>query len=158
MNENAARRRQLGRQGEDLAATWYEKRGFEVVARNWSCRAGELDIVACKGSQYVFCEVKTRSSGAFGLPVEAVDARKQARLRRLAAIWLATVRESTARDAASPGGGGRHEGAELRSGSGGTQIAPGSQAHEGVPRGHFDLRFDVASVLAGVVEVTEEAF
>ena len=51
MNENAARRRQLGRQGEDLAATWYEKRGFEVVARNWSCRAGELDIVACKGSQ-----------------------------------------------------------------------------------------------------------
>ena len=161
MDEKAARRRQLGRQGEDLVATWYEKRGYQVVARNWACRDGELDIVACKGSQYVFCEVKTRSSGAFGLPVEAVDARKQARLRRLAAMWLAAVRESresTARDAASPGGFGGHESAELRSRSGGTQIVPASRAHARAPRGHFDLRFDVASVLAGAVEVTEEAF
>ena len=163
MDENAARRRQLGRQGEDLVATWYERRGYQVVARNWACRAGELDIVACKGSQYVFCEVKTRSSGAFGLPVEAVDGRKQARLRRLAAMWLAAVRDSavrdsTGRDAANRGGVGGFEGTEPRSSSGRSQIVPASRAYVRPPLGHFELRFDVASVLAGVVEVTEEAF
>ena len=188
MDENAARRRQLGRRGEDLVATWYEKRGYQVVARNWACRAGELDIVAYKGSQYIFCEVKTRSSGAFGLPVEAVDGRKQARLRRLAAMWLAALRDgavpdsavpdsavpdsavpdsavpdsavpdNTGRDAASHGGVGGFEGSEQRSSSGWSQIGPASRARARPSRGHFDLRFDVASVLAGVVEVTEEAF
>lgn len=81
-------RRALGSQGEAMAASWYESRGYRVLARNWRCREGELDLVLRLGGTYVFCEVKTRTSQAFGTPAEAVTWRKQARLRRLAARWL----------------------------------------------------------------------
>ena len=82
-------RRALGTIGEDLAVAWYEARGYEVLARNWSCRDGELDIVLRRDRLHVFCEVKARSSGAFGLPAEPVGPLKQARVRRLAALWFA---------------------------------------------------------------------
>jgi putative endonuclease len=85
-----------------LAAAWYEAHGYEVVARNWSCRAGELDIVLRRGRLHVFCEVKARSSGVFGLPAEAVGPLKQARVRRLAALWFA---DSSRRAAGARGGG-----------------------------------------------------
>jgi putative endonuclease len=78
----------LGRDGEALAAAWYEARGYEVVDRNWRTTAGEIDIVARRGRLVVIAEVKTRSSDRFGAPVEAVIATKQARLRQLAAAWL----------------------------------------------------------------------
>ena len=84
----ADKRRALGARGEDAVASWYEARGYEVVARNWCCREGELDLVVRQGRCYVFCEVKTRTSDAFGLPAEAVTRDKQLRLRRLAARWL----------------------------------------------------------------------
>ena len=71
-----------------MAAEWYQARGYEVVARNWRCRAGELDLVARQGRTVVFCEVKTRVSAAFGTPQEAVTRAKQVRLRGLAARWL----------------------------------------------------------------------
>ena len=82
------RRRGLGRLGEDRAAQWYLEHGFEILARNWRCSQGEIDIVACKDSVLVFCEVKARSSLRFGEPFEAVGPTKQSRLRRLAAAWL----------------------------------------------------------------------
>ncbi len=69
-------------------AAWYQKRGYEVLARNWRCREGELDLVVRDGRKFVFCEVKTRTSDAFGAPVEAVTRTKQMRVRRLAARWL----------------------------------------------------------------------
>lgn len=81
-------RRALGARGEAAVADWYEARGYEVVARNWSCREGELDLVVRHGRAYVFCEVKTRTTDAFGVPAEAVTREKQLRLRRLAARWL----------------------------------------------------------------------
>ncbi len=81
-------RRVLGAQGEDAAARWYEARGYRVLARNWRCREGELDLVLGRGGEVVFCEVKTRSSVAFGTPAEAVTWSKQRRLRTLAARWL----------------------------------------------------------------------
>jgi putative endonuclease len=84
-----AARLALGAHGEDLAADWYERHGYEVVARNWRCRAGELDLVVRRGRELVFVEVKTRSSDRFGLPAEAVTARKQQRLRGLAVRFLA---------------------------------------------------------------------
>jgi putative endonuclease len=86
-----SRRKALGKTGEDLAAAWYEGRAYEVLARNWSCRDGELDIVLRHGRLHVFCEVKARSSGAFGLPAEAVGPLKRARVRRLAALWFAEL-------------------------------------------------------------------
>lgn len=82
-------RRQVGADGETAVAAWYEAHGYEVLARNWRCRDGELDLVVASGRAFVFCEVKTRSSDRFGTPAEAVTRPKQARLRRLAARWLA---------------------------------------------------------------------
>jgi putative endonuclease len=80
----------LGRHGEDRAARWYAQQGYEVLARNWRCPEGELDLVLRRGSTVVVCEVKARSSARYGSPLEAVDRRRQARLRRAAARWLAT--------------------------------------------------------------------
>jgi putative endonuclease len=82
-------RRDLGRYGEQLAARYLVERGFELLDRNWRCARGELDLVARDGDCLVFCEVKTRRSVRFGQPVEAVSWSKAARLRLLAATWLA---------------------------------------------------------------------
>ena len=81
-------RRTLGATGESLAADLYRKLGFTIVARNWRCNSGELDLVVASGKLLVFCEVKTRRSDYFGIPAEAVGYQKQARLRRLAAAWI----------------------------------------------------------------------
>ena len=85
----AARRRELGRFGEAYAARHLAERGMVVLDRNWRCEAGEIDLVLRDGRVLVVCEVKTRSSEAFGSPLEGVTERKAARLRRLAARWLA---------------------------------------------------------------------
>jgi len=85
----AERRRELGRFGEAYAARHLAERGMVVLDRNWRCEAGEIDLVLRDGRVLVVCEVKTRSSEAFGSPLEGVTERKAARLRRLAARWLA---------------------------------------------------------------------
>lgn len=81
-------RRALGRAGEDLVADHYRRAGYDVLARNWRCRAGELDLVVRRGAVVVFCEVKTRRSSAFGTGAEAVTREKRRRLRQLAARFL----------------------------------------------------------------------
>lgn len=81
-------RRARGAAGEERAAAWYEAAGYEILARNWRCRDGEIDLIAADRACLVFCEVKSRASAAFGLPAEAVTPAKQERLRRLAARWL----------------------------------------------------------------------
>ncbi len=78
----------LGVYGEGVAAAHLVGLGMVILERNWRCPAGELDIVARDGDVLVFCEVKTRTSVAFGSPLEAVTASKAARLRRLAAAWM----------------------------------------------------------------------
>jgi putative endonuclease len=78
----------LGRDGEQAAAAYLQEHGLRVVARNWRCRHGEIDIIAREGAVLVFCEVKTRRGTAFGGPLAAVTATKVARMRRLAALWL----------------------------------------------------------------------
>lgn len=79
----------VGRFGEQLAVQHLEGAGLEILARNWRCPAGELDVVALDGDVLVFVEVKTRSSLAYGDPAEAVGARKAAQVRRVALHWLA---------------------------------------------------------------------
>ena len=77
----------LGRRGEQLAADYLVRSGYAILDRNWRCRQGEIDVVALDGDETVFVEVKTRSSVAFGHPLEAITTQKLARLRRLAAAW-----------------------------------------------------------------------
>jgi putative endonuclease len=78
----------IGRYGEDVAARHLLDSGLEILARNWRCPEGEIDIVARERGALVICEVKTRSSDRYGVPAEAVTRRKADRLRRLAYCWL----------------------------------------------------------------------
>jgi len=77
----------LGQHGEQLAASFLAEAGLTVLARNWRCRQGEIDIVALDGRTLVICEVKTRSGTRFGSPLEAITQPKARRLRRLAVAW-----------------------------------------------------------------------
>lgn len=89
MTTTARRRTALGAYGEALAARHLLAQGMLLLDRNWRCDLGEVDLVLRDGPALVVCEVKTRTSTAFGSPLEAVTAPKAARLRRLAARWLA---------------------------------------------------------------------
>jgi putative endonuclease len=84
-----SRAARLGKRGEDIANEYLLTRGYEVIERNWRCRAGEIDIVARQGQSLVVVEVKARSSLSAGHPFEAITAAKLARLRSLAGLWCA---------------------------------------------------------------------
>ena len=81
-------RQVVGTLGEQAAATSLIEQGYEILHRNYRCRGGELDIVCQKNGILVFCEVKTRTNGRFGLPEEAVTIDKRRRLRKLALEYL----------------------------------------------------------------------
>ena len=91
---SAAARVARGKWAEDLVSRWYEQHGYVIVARNWRCKRGELDVVACKNSVLVVCEVKARASNAFGTPAEAVTPAKQLKVRRATADFRASLRAS----------------------------------------------------------------
>ena len=78
----------VGAYGERVAERFLVQAGLVVLDRNWRCALGEIDIVARDGDCLVVCEVKTRSSVAYGHPAEAVTRAKAARLRRLAMEWV----------------------------------------------------------------------
>lgn len=82
-----AKKDELGRHGEQLAADHLRGLGWRVLERNWRCRHGEIDIVALDGAELVVVEVKTRRSLAFGDPLEAVTDDKLTRLCVLAGAW-----------------------------------------------------------------------
>jgi len=86
MAESPRRRRQIS--GEQVAAAWYQSQGYELVAQNWRCRSGELDLIVKRGAEVVFCEVKSRATTMFGAPAEAVNHDKRQRIRHLAARWI----------------------------------------------------------------------
>ncbi len=83
-----ARNKAIGTFGENVAAEHLRELGMVILARNWTCKFGEIDIVARDGSTLVICEVKTRGSSDYGGPFEAVTGHKATRLRRLAMHWL----------------------------------------------------------------------
>jgi len=78
----------LGKIGEELAQKYLRAKGFEILDTNYTCPLGEMDIIATKGGNLYFTEVKTRSSDKFGSPMEAVDYKKQQKLSRVAAYYL----------------------------------------------------------------------
>jgi len=78
----------LGQAAEAAAAQYLEGIGFDIVALDVRLPSGQVDVVALDAGRLVIVEVKARSSHAFGLPVEAVDARKRLRLQRLAREYI----------------------------------------------------------------------
>lgn len=77
-----------GRAGEQIAAGFLRGLGYRILAENFRVRYGEIDLIAKQGDMLVFVEVKTRRSDRFASPGESVTARKQARLRDAASLWL----------------------------------------------------------------------
>lgn len=78
----------LGRWGEGIAAEYLRKKRYTIVAANYRCRFGEIDLIAENRQFLVFVEVKLRKSAAFAEAMEFVDRRKQERLKETAAIYL----------------------------------------------------------------------
>jgi putative endonuclease len=87
----SGRRFELGRQGEDAALDLLRKAGYAVLGRNIRLPGGEIDIVCLDGDVVVFVEVKSRSNAVYGTALGAVDARKRAKLRGLAADYLQII-------------------------------------------------------------------
>ena len=81
-------RQKLGQTGESLAARELERRGYRLLARNWRCPAGEIDLIAEQGSALVFVEVRTRRGDARGTPLESITPTKQAKLIEAAQTYL----------------------------------------------------------------------
>ena len=81
-------RRKLGQWGEDQAARYLQARGSQVVARNWRCAAGEVDLVVQDGGWLAFVEVRTRRGDAYGTPEESVTATKLARMAAVAESYV----------------------------------------------------------------------
>lgn len=78
----------LGKPGEDYAAANLRKNGYRILRRNFSCRFGEVDIIAVKGEIVAFVEVKTRRPGGMVSGVMAVTPAKQRRIVAAALIWV----------------------------------------------------------------------
>ncbi|MCM1289253.1 MAG: YraN family protein [Corallococcus sp.] len=80
--------RNIGFAGEDVAVRYLSKHGYKILERNYRASHGEIDIIAKHKDYYVFVEVKCRTSVQFGLPREAVTARKQQTIIQCAKVWL----------------------------------------------------------------------
>lgn len=83
-------KKKLGNFGEDKAALYLRRKGYRIVERNFSCRLGEVDIIARKGNYIVFVEVKLRKNADFAEALEFVTAAKQRRIISTASLWLAS--------------------------------------------------------------------
>ncbi|MEK3882118.1 YraN family protein [Paenibacillus sp. PL2-23] len=92
-------RKRLGALGEAEASRRLALQGYEILETNWRSRLGELDLIAREGGRLVFIEVRARSAGSvgrFGTAAESVDARKQNKLRSVAAAYLTMTRQRDA--------------------------------------------------------------
>ncbi|MDR0519442.1 MAG: YraN family protein [Clostridiales Family XIII bacterium] len=88
--EREGARMGVGRKGEDLAVSQLELSGYEILRRNFTCRLGEIDIIARPRGKNMLCfiEVKCRRSGSMGRPYESVGSRKQKHYRQVATVFL----------------------------------------------------------------------
>lgn len=80
---------QRGRAAEEASASFLSSQGYEILRRNVRLRIGEIDMIARESGYLVFLEIRSRRHEGLGLPQETVSHRKQARLRRLARLYLA---------------------------------------------------------------------
>lgn len=82
-------KRLIGQRSEQQAERWLQRHGLKTVARNWSCRHGEIDLVMIDGDSLVFVEVRMRSRRGFGSGADSVHSRKQRKLIHAASMFLA---------------------------------------------------------------------
>lgn len=78
----------LGAKGEKAAAKFLDSKGYTILDKNWTCKFGEIDIVARLDNTIVFVEVKTRKTLSKGLPEDSVNAKKRKKYEILAASYL----------------------------------------------------------------------
>ena len=83
-----------GNKGEEIASNFLKKNKYKILERNYSNKIGEIDIIAEKNGVIVFVEVKERETLAFGRPIEAVDGRKQNKIRQTAEVYLMSKRKN----------------------------------------------------------------
>lgn len=83
-------KKQLGNRGEDIAAAYLQKQGYQILKRNFRTKFGEIDIICRQACTIVFVEVKTRLNNKFGSPEESVTKTKQDHIRRTALTYLQT--------------------------------------------------------------------
>lgn len=81
-------KKELGRQGEEIAARYLQKKGYRLLDRNYYTRFGELDVICEKNQELVFVEVKARTSIKYGFPEESITAKKKEHLRKAALIYI----------------------------------------------------------------------
>ena len=82
------KRKIYGFRGEDLASLFLKDRGYLIISRNFTCKIGEIDIICSKDDSLCFVEVKTRKNLSYGLPCEAVNYRKQCKIRCVAEFFI----------------------------------------------------------------------
>lgn len=82
------KKKELGNLGEQIATDYLEKNKYQIIKRNFYCKQGEIDIIAKEKKEIVFVEVKTRTNNNYGRPSEAVNARKQKHMYKVARYFL----------------------------------------------------------------------
>ncbi len=87
MPRDRVRRRRLGDFGERVAAAHLEAKGYQILERNWATREGEIDLIASRGNQLIFVEVRSRRGGRMGTPEESITDRKSGHIRAAAAVY-----------------------------------------------------------------------
>ncbi len=85
-------KKEIGKIGEDFALEYFIKEGFEICERNYKTHFGEIDLILRKENLLIFVEVKTRKSLEFGEPVEAINKKKQEKIKFIANYYLATIK------------------------------------------------------------------
>ncbi len=81
-------KKELGKKGEEVAVQFLKKKGYRIIERNYTCRLGEMDVIAKEKDTFAFIEVKTRTTTTFGPPQLAVDLSKQNQLSKVALHFL----------------------------------------------------------------------
>jgi putative endonuclease len=87
MPRDRVRRRRFGDFGERVATAHLESKGYQILERNWSTREGEVDVIASRGQDLVFVEVRSRQGGAMGTPEESITGRKAQHVRAAALAY-----------------------------------------------------------------------
>ena len=87
-DRSGPRRRRFGDFGERVAASHLEAKGYQILERNWASREGEIDLIASRGPNLIFVEVRSKRGRAMGTPEESITGRKAAHVRAVALAYM----------------------------------------------------------------------